>query len=111
VGRKLEEGPAELAEEWLRQLRDAARLGPEHWERAVGDELSLALGEFAQLVDPRFLSLPRYDIAYTLAARARLEDRLRCAGRFGFALLAREVDLLALADRVWAKARPQAQEG
>jgi hypothetical protein len=67
---------------------------------AVQAELAFACGEFAQCVDPRYLSLPSYDLPYTLAARERLADRLRAARELGFELAPREQEILRLADRV-----------
>lgn len=76
-----------------------ANAGPA-WAEAVDAELSMACGEFAQSLDPRYLDLPNYDLDYTRASRARLEDRLRAASALGFSLSPRETDVLALADQV-----------
>lgn len=100
LGALLEEGPSAEASGWLERVRAmGAALGPP-WEEAVRTELSLACGEFAQCLDPRYLALPNYDLEYTRSARRRLEDRLRAARELGFALQPREVDVLDLADRV-----------
>ncbi len=53
------------------------------WEAVVREELELAATEFVRSVDPRFLSHPRYDFAYTVTARERLEARLSAAERLG----------------------------
>ena len=99
LGRALLTGDAAGA---VARAREAGRLCGESWPAAIRDELTLACGEFAQCLDPRFLDLPNYDGEYTRAARSRLEDRLRAAEELGVALTSRETDLLELADRVLA---------
>jgi hypothetical protein len=86
----------------LERARAAAAGAGPAWSQAVQTELTLACGEFAQGVDPRYLSLPDYDLGYTRSARARLADRLRAAGELGFELSPREAQVLELADRVLA---------
>lgn len=83
------------------------------WSSAVREELSLACAEVAKCLEPRYLSLPNYDLPYTRAARARLEDRLRAARALGFALPEREAEMLELADHVLAglQARQAGREG
>lgn len=49
------------------------------FRQAVQEELALAGAEHVHSVDPRFLEHPRYDFAYTLGARERLEARLVAA--------------------------------
>jgi len=98
LGQALVQGPAPAVVE--RAKAAGAALG-EAWSRAIETELSLACGEFAQSVDPRFLSLPAYDLGYTRSARARLADRLRAAAELGFRLAPREVEVLTLADLVF----------
>ena len=86
----------------LERVRKAGRALSTRWDEVVRAELSLSCAEFVQSVDPRYLGIPNYDRDYTRAARARLEDRLRAAGALGFALDAKEVEMLALADQVWS---------
>lgn len=99
LGQALREQP-EACGPWLERARTAGREGGESWRQAVQDELTLACGEFAQCLDPRYLSLPNYDREYTRSARARLEDRLRTARELGFGPSLRESEVLELADRV-----------
>jgi len=98
LGQVLEAGPAEAA---VARARAAGTPIAAAWRTAVETELSLACGEFAQSLDPRYLALPSYDLEYTRAARARLADRLRAAEALGFALQPREREVLALADQVF----------
>jgi hypothetical protein len=84
-----------------RALAAGSRLEP-GWSAAVREELSLAAAEFARCLEPRYLSLPNYDLEYTRGARARLEDRLRAARALGFELPEREGAMVELADRVLA---------
>jgi hypothetical protein len=82
-----------------RALAAGSRLEP-GWSAAVREELALASAEFARCLEPRYLSLPNYDLEYTQGARARLEDRLRAARALGFDLPERESEMVELADRV-----------
>jgi hypothetical protein len=86
----------------VERARVAGRAAGPAWGEAVQTELTLACGEFAQSVEPRYLSLPDYDLDYTRSARVRLGDRLRAASELGFGLSPRETEVLALADRVLA---------
>lgn len=60
----------------VRALFDGNRDG---WAAAVRDDLTLAVTEHVRSCDPRYLKLPNYDFPYTVAARHRLEARLRAA--------------------------------
>ena len=102
LGRALREQEPGNTAGWVQRVTIAGRAAGEAWSRAVRDELALACGEFVQCLDPRYIRLPDYDIEYTRAARARLEDRLRSARTLGFELPTREAELLVLADRVLA---------
>ena len=73
------------------------------WRAAVADELSLACTEHVRSVDPRYLELPRYDFEYTLAARERLEHRLRAAERLGLPATTAWLEQVARADRLLAE--------
>ena len=77
--------PEELALRFERAASIHGALG-EVWERAVMAELELACAEHIHSVDPRFLSLPNYDWAYTLAARERLTARLAAAKQLQLAV-------------------------
>jgi len=85
---------------WLERARRAGGMAGAGWTEAVQTELSLACAEFAQCVDPRYLSLPNYDVEYTRAARSRLEDRLSAARALGLTPGSRDLEMLDLADRV-----------
>lgn len=107
LGKALATGPAPGAVE---RARSAGNAVAGAWKTAVETELSLACGEFAQSLDPRYLALPSYDLAYTRTARARLADRLRAAAELGFELQPREVEVLALADQVFEAFLRQREE-
>ena len=51
----------------------------EGWQAAIDEDLTLAVTEHVRSCDPRALKLPAYDFPYTIAARHRLEARLRAA--------------------------------
>ncbi len=102
LGQALRTEPAEACAPWLERIRAAGREAGAAWGEALQDELTLACGEFAQCLDPRFLNLPGYDFEYTSAARLRLGDRLKAAQLLGVAPSPREAEVLELADRVWA---------
>jgi len=80
------------------------RLG-DGWERAVREELELAAAEHVHAVDPRWLDHPRYDMAYTLAARERLEARLVAAAALGHPLDETLAAAVERADRLLAAHR------
>lgn len=72
------------------------------WHGAVQDELEMAITEFVQSVDRRYLSRPDYDFRYTREARARIDDRLRAARELGIALPEPGERALARADLAFA---------
>lgn len=104
LGKLMASGPEAESAPLVARARAAGEGAPsgwkEAWTEALDAELSMACGEFAQSLDPRYLDLPNYDLDYTKASRARLEDRLRAASALGVALSPRETDVLALADQV-----------
>jgi hypothetical protein len=107
LGEALAAGGLEASRAALeRALAAGSRLEP-GWSAAVREELSLAAAEFARCLEPRYLSLPNYDLEYTRGARARLEDRLRAARALGFELPDREGEMVELADRVLASLMEQ----
>jgi len=101
LGRWMRESEPEGQEALLARARKAGHSLGQGWVEAVQTELSVACAEFVQSVDPRYLGVPGYDLEYTRASRARLEDRLRAATALGFTPVSRETELLAMADRVW----------
>jgi len=103
IGQAVREGGPGSCDALFERARSAGREAGPAWGEAVQTELTLACGEFAQGVDPRFLSLPNYDLEYTRAARRRLADRLEVARELGFGLAPREAQVLELADRVLAR--------
>lgn len=102
LGQALRECPPDACAPLVARARSAGEAAGPAWNEAVAAELGLACGEFAQSLDPRFLGLPNYDVAYTRAARARLEDRLRAAHALDLGLSPHETDMLVLADQVFA---------
>jgi hypothetical protein len=78
LGETLLDDPAAAAPaaERVRAVVDRDR---ESWQAAVDEELTLAATEHVRSCDPKALKLPRYDFPYTVAARHRLEARLRAA--------------------------------
>jgi hypothetical protein len=75
----------------------------EGWEAAVLDELILACTEHIRSVDPRYLDHPRYDFAYPIEARERLESRLVAAAALG---MSPSPELLARVTRADELLRP-----
>lgn len=90
-----------LAKERLGRLVEPVA---EAWREAVAEELSLAIAEHVHGVDPRHLDHPRYDFEYTLAARERLEHRLRAASALDLDPAEGLLELVAGADAVLAEA-------
>ena len=84
-------------------LRLDAVLGPQGrvpWAEAVHEELLLAATEHVRAVDPRYLSRRDYDFAYTVAARADLEARLRAAEELGLPAGEELLDRVVRADEI-----------
>lgn len=81
LGKLLNEAP-ESAQERLGRLSELVAQARPDWEKVVKEELALACSEYVQSVDPRFLDHARYDFAYTIAARERLEARINAASAF-----------------------------
>lgn len=79
LGRLLIGGSEDDAAEPLRELAAQAEAHGDRWTEAFDSEMALAVAEHVHSVDPHFLELPSYDFAYTVAARERLEARLRAA--------------------------------
>lgn len=82
LGEALGEGDPEAAAalERVRALLSGDREG---WRRAIDEEIELAVTEHVRSCDPAWLGHPRYDFAYTVDARARLEARFRAAAALG----------------------------
>jgi hypothetical protein len=78
LGEALLEDPFSAAAALERMRAILARDRP-GWQLAVEEELTLAATEHVRSCDPKALKLPRYDFQYTVAARHRLEARLRAA--------------------------------
>lgn len=76
VGELAQTGQVDALQAPLERLEALLKPHREQWERALAEELELACTEHIQGVDPRFLEHPRYDFAYTIEARHRLELRL-----------------------------------
>lgn len=83
----------------VRALVDADREG---WTAAVAEELTLAATEHVRSCDPAYLAHPRYDFPYTVAARHRLEARLRAADALDLGAEEVLLDQIERADRVLA---------
>ncbi len=83
LGELLLGGREEQAAQALQGLEQTLEPVGEAWVLAIQEELSLACSEHVHSVDPRYLSHPRYDFDYTLAARERLEQRLAAAQVLG----------------------------
>lgn len=78
----MDEGEEASRPRVARARKVVQRLG-QAWEQAVAEELQLAAAEHVHAVDPRWLTHPRYDLAYTLSARERLEARIVAAEALG----------------------------
>jgi len=97
--RVLGEDPAG-AEELARRVREVTSAREADWLAAARDEILMASTEHVRSVDPRYLSRPDYDLAYTVEARAGLEARLRAAELLGIELAPGLLDRVAAADRL-----------
>ncbi len=98
IGECLIEGRTPEAEDALARLRRLPAELREAFDAAVRDELEMACSEHVRSVDPRYLQRPDYDLAYTVAARHRLECRLRAAERLGIDLAGAWLENIRRAD-------------
>ena len=71
----LENRLGDEAEAFARVAAWIAR-APDAWRDAFVGEIALAATEHVRSADPRWLGNPKYDLAYTVEARHRLEARL-----------------------------------
>jgi hypothetical protein len=78
LGETLLEDPPSAAP-MLERVRAVVSRDREAWQAAFDEELTLAATEHVRSCDPKALKLPKYDFPYTVAARHRLEARLRAA--------------------------------
>ena len=83
LGRIVLERGDEAAAPWVPRLQGALEPFPEAFAEAAAAEIAQAAEEHVRSVDPRFLQHPRYDFAYTVAARERLEARFVAADLLG----------------------------
>jgi hypothetical protein len=74
----------------------------ESWQAAIDEELTLAVTEHVRSCDPKALKLPRYDFPYTVAARHRLEARLRAAAELDMPASELLLEQIEQADRTLA---------
>jgi hypothetical protein len=86
----------------LRSLEASSSSFRDRWRAAIADEITLACTEHVRSVDPRYLEHPQYDWEYTIAARERLELRLRAAAKLGFPAAAAQLAQVARADALLA---------
>ncbi len=78
LGETLLEDPAAAAPA-LERVRAVVNRDPGSWQAAIDEELKLAATEHVRSCDPKALKLANYDFPYTVAARHRLEARMRAA--------------------------------
>lgn len=90
---------AEAGAERVRRIVAADRPA---WAAAVSEELTLAATEHVRSCDPAWLKHPRYDFPYTVAARHRLEARLRAAEALDLGADDLLLDQIERADRLLA---------
>ncbi len=79
LGRLLIDGVEAEAAEPKSELEALVEAHGDRWTEAFDSEMALAVAEHVHSVDPHYLELPGYDFDYTVAARERLEARLRAA--------------------------------
>ncbi len=75
---------------------------PDAWREAFAGEISMAATEHVRSADPRWLGNPKYDLAYTVEARHRLEARLACAEHLGIEVAEDLLEAVARADALLA---------
>lgn len=100
LGELLLEGTTSGLEATLERIATLTEGCAKPWVRAVDAELRMAAEEHCASVDPRYLDHPRYDFAYTVSARERLEARLRAVELLGLEAPEDLLDRVARADEV-----------
>jgi len=98
LGESLLEDPAS-ASTALERVRAIIVRDEPGWQAAVDEELTLAATEHVRSCDPKALNLARYDFPYTVAARHRLEARLRAAAELDLPASETLLDQIEQADR------------
>jgi hypothetical protein len=98
LGETLLEDPAAAAAA-IERVRGLVERDRPAWRTAVDDELTLAVTEHVRSCDPKALRLPNYDFPYTVAARHRLEARLRAAAELDLAASEVLLEQVERADR------------
>lgn len=91
----------EHAEDFARVAAWIAR-DPAGWNEAATGELMMAATEHVRSADARWLGNPKYDLAYTVEARHRLEARLACSERLSLEVADELLESIARADAVLA---------
>ncbi len=86
----------------VEQVRALIDLDREAWSVACDEELTLATTEHVHSCDPAYLTHPRYDFPYTVAARHRLEARLQAAEALDLGASETLLDQIERADRLLA---------
>jgi hypothetical protein len=110
LGEMLLADPA-LATQALERIRAVVARDRDAWQAAVEEELTLAVTEHVRSCDPKALRLPRYDFPYTVAARHRLEARLRAAAELDLPASETLIDQVERADRILAPHLERPQRG
>jgi len=100
LGEILLEGTTEGLDATLGEIARLTEDCSEEWAKAVDAELRMAAEEHCASVDPRYLEHPRYDFAYTVSARERLEARLRAIELLGLLVPEDLLDRVGKADEV-----------
>lgn len=98
LGLALLDGRAEQEAAAFARVASWIERDPAGWREAVAGEMSMAATEHVRSVDPRWLGHPKYDLAYTVEARHRLEARLACAEHLGIEVSEELLEAIARAD-------------
>jgi hypothetical protein len=98
LGEMLLEDPAS-ASDAVERLRAILARDLPAWQAAVDEELTLAATEHVRSCDAKALKLAAYDFPYTVAARHRLEARLRAAAELDLPASEALLDQVEQADR------------
>jgi hypothetical protein len=101
LGESLLEDPSS-ASAALARVRAIVARDTDGWQAAVDEELTLAATEHVRSCDPKALKLAAYDFPYTVAARHRLEARLRAAAELDLPASETLLDQIERADRLLA---------
>lgn len=111
LGERLLSPDGVASENEVEQARALLRDERGEFQETLESEMRMAITEYLQSVDPRYIDLPDYDFHYTVEARSRLESRLVAADALGFSIDAALRERIGSADGLLEAALERREAG